>query len=83
MFSNSLKAHNCLIWGLPSKIFKVTEDDSESSAMKKSFQSYKWTDTHDVMIYPWEDVIGHIDAPKHTSKRLFYAVSDLEKLILF
>lgn len=62
---------------------KITDDDPESSAMKKRFISYEWHATPGVMMYLWEDVIDYIDVPKHASKSLFYAVPPLEKLIWF
>lgn len=39
--------------------------------------------TPDVIMYPWEDVIGQIQEPIPMSKRGFYAVSALKKLVYF
>lgn len=48
--------------------------------MVKSLKSQKWAVTPVVMIYPWEDDIGHIEGLKPISKREFHVGLALEKL---
>ncbi|XP_046393584.1 uncharacterized protein LOC124161317 [Ischnura elegans] len=64
----------------PGKIINVNDDGATISSMTKSKKSWKWPEKEDIIIYPWEDILGGINSPRQISKRGFFHVPELNSM---
>lgn len=62
----------------PGKITTLGTEEATISSMQRAGRLWKWPDRPDILPYPWNAVIGHINTPKKTSKtRNVYMVDEL------
>lgn len=48
------------------------------SVMQRSGKLWKWPNSIDVLDYPWDDVIGHVDELKQIGKRSLFSIPELD-----
>ncbi|CAB3241788.1 unnamed protein product [Arctia plantaginis] len=68
----------------PGKVLKATKKTATISSMKSNGRLWKWPEHKDVLDYPWDAVVAHIEAPKKTSStRNVFDVPEIHSLIYF
>lgn len=62
----------------PGKIINIGKKVATISAMQRNEKLWKWPNSPDILDYPWQDVIGHVEDLKQIEKRSIFSVPELD-----
>lgn len=62
----------------PGKIINIGKKVATISAMQRNGKLWKWPNSPDILDYPRQDVIDHVEDPKQIGKRNIFSVSELD-----
>ncbi|CAK1582075.1 unnamed protein product [Parnassius mnemosyne] len=66
----------------PGKVLKAMKKTATISSMKANGRLWKWPDHKDVLDYPWDAVVAHIEEPRKTSStRNVFDVPEIHSFI--
>lgn len=66
----------------PGKVLKAMKETATISSMQANGQLWKWPEHIDVLNYPWDAVVAHIEEPKKTSfTRNIFEVPEIHSFI--